>query len=535
VGRRLGLALLLAAALALGCAATAGAALRWQDEPKTVSEAGSFDQRILIDARGDALVVWRTLDGTVVYRWHEAGGGWGDARSMGDNVGGFDAAMSPLGVATVVWYEPGRVVAVTGEHGAKLGDRDVVKTPGRMANFVPHVALDDAGDTVVAWPDYDPTGKTGAHTSVALRHAGGEFGDAQVVDDNSSGGPVELAMNPAGAAAVTWREGDGTGWASYREPAAGRFGAPERVKIDELSPLLVALAEDGTAYVAGTKGSPVWGQTGDALLSRRPPLGAWTDPLPIAVGSASEQLLVEPSGAASLVGWRSGAHGLGTTTFTTVTPGGGISGPTDISGPDTVAPRVATTLGGSMLAAWFDEGEGGGAVATSDRPAGGAFSAPQDRTPPDAKAPVDVALTEGGQAGIAWPTGEVGKELRDFKVHVLLREDPDVTERGFPPSVSIGAPKRRALTSNGSITVPVRCSRGCMVHAGGVLYVNGRAAKVVKRSRHGRRLVAHRRGRVTLRFGSDAGGAGKKAVTVSVTARGRSLRRVTFSRRIRLR
>lgn len=527
--------MLLAAALVLVYAATAAAALHWQDEPKTLTAAGSFDQRILMDARGDALVLWRTLDGTVGYRWHEAGGGWDDSHSMGDGVGGFGAAMSPLGVATVAWYERGRVVVETGEHGSKLGDRDVVKTPGRMANFVLHVALDDAGDTVVAWPDYDLSGETGAHTSVALRRAGGEFGEPQVIDDNSSGGPVELAMNPAGAAAVTWREGDGSGWASYREPAAARFGAPERVRIDELSPLLVALAEDGTAYVAGTKGSPMWGQSGDALLSQRPPLGAWTDPLPVAAGSASEQLLVEPNGAASLVGSRSEDHGFSTTTFTTVLPGGEISGPHDISGPDTDAPHVATTLSGSMLGAWFHDGDGGGAVATSDRPAGGDFSAPKDRTPPGAKWPVDAALTEGGQAGIVWGTGEVGQEFRDFKVHALLREDPDVTERGFPPTVSIGTPKRRALDSNGSITIPVRCSRSCTVRAGGILYVHGRATKLVKRGLHGRRLKAHRRGRLTLHFGADAGTAGKKAVTVSVTARGRSLRRVTFSRRIRLR
>ncbi len=528
----------------LAVAAPAHGALRWS-RPQTLARPAT-GASVGIDARGDALAIWGTVDNKISYSWRPPRGSWGKPRSLvtlrSTSLGNF--VITPRGEATVAWVEGNgtRIVVARARPGQAFADRETIDVPAPHRAGYATVATDDAGEVAVAWTDAIPGPDSNtAQTNVAVRPAGGQFGPTQILGGETTGMPPSIAMNQAGAAMVTWQLAtNSVPMASYRPPA-GSFGPAEQIPLPlPVERTLPAVAANGDA-VALASSFRLTGPGGATAFAVRPSLGPWDGPVSIDANGQAGQVLAEPSGAVSfLVGHPAPGNpdpSALTSFITTRLADGTLVGPTQISSGPAACPHAAMNLGGDMLVTWCSHPEEfgrGTTIAAADRPAGGVLGQDQTLSPPDSMGG-NAALNDAGQAIVGWTHAynPGGGDFANGEVQVATREDDSQPPLPFPPAVEVGSPADPALSAGGTLKIPVRCSARCRVRADGLLLRRGGG---VSRSNPGRsrRLAAHRRGRVTLRFGQAAAHARGTAL-VSVTARGRSPRPVTYSRRIRLR
>lgn len=522
--------------------APAAQAAQWSP-PDVVSNTEAASSQVVMDARGNTLAVWgisRPDRGEIGYSWRPPRGAWTPTRTLPGGI--FDVALSPLGEARLARVTLTGVVIATARPGGPFRDDATFQRDGRYPNSMPVIAVDDAGETAVAWtddaigqPSSDENGNVvfppeDGNALVALSRADGGFREPPTVLDTRAAGGIDLAMNPKGNALVTWRQRD-SGWqASLREPS-GRFGPahplPSRGR-SVFSGTFTTIAQDGTAFALSTEGSaprrpgaPPDSSDPRAVLSLRAPLGGWSEPAPVATGSIAAAITVEPSGGIAVLG--RGQDDVAT--FSERLPDGTVTGPVAISGPGAYPTELTRDYRGSMLAAWVRSGR----VAVAERPLGGAFGEEVALGAESSSQP-DVALSDIGSAALTWTRVTEGRSV----VEVAVREDPALAPLPFPPDVDIEAPKSARLGAKGALKIPVRCTQQCTVRASGVLRRAGRFATVAKPG-PARKLQAKRRGGVRVPFGAAAARTRKGTVIVSVTAQGRSPRPVTFSRRIRLR
>jgi hypothetical protein len=183
--------------------------------PRTISEPGrnSSDPEVAVDAAGDAIVVWEGANGSGTSIAQEASRPAGDTWTVpvklsaeGQNAQIPAVAISPSGAAVVAWVRnDGSDFIVQASRRAPGGIWTTplnLSKPGGDAGS-PTVAIDPAGDAVVAWRRWD-----GTHEVVQAVRRSGEAGAWSPTADLSraeeSGYGPTAAIDPAGDATVIW-------------------------------------------------------------------------------------------------------------------------------------------------------------------------------------------------------------------------------------------------------------------------------------------------------------------------------------------
>ena len=539
--------LALAGVAAVVACAPAAAALRW-GSTETVTPREGYNVRVAIDARGDALAVWdeRAAEGgpAVGYAWRPPRGEWtaprrilGQAMLIGGSV-----PMTPDGTALLAYKSAdGRVAVATARPGGAFGQPQYLTPPGRQTS-PPTAVLDDEGNAIVGWAVW--SNGSGSDIEIATRRAGKAFGEPQTLGSGGTGIPPQLAMSPSGAAAAGWSlSSGGRAHVSYKPPA-GSFGPPERVPFENsfsASPVIAMNVLD-ELVVAESTSIPVGDGSGGTRFAVRSPLGTWGDQVVLDTGGFIEDVLAEPTGAVSFPFQRTDDSGGRTAYFATRLPGGALLGPDRISSPNSFGPRIAMNLRGELLGTWAPKfhpyGEGT-EVAIAERPAAGRFGRETVLSTPDSIGS-DAGINEARQAVVAWTHYVRTGEARQAIVQARVREDRTLPRLPFPPDVDLGPAPDVSLGGDGVLEVNPRCNESCVVSPTGLLHgtdqvVAGRGSRA--------RLRARRARRVRVKFGGTAARLAREAladghrpwVSISVTARGRSPRPVTVSRRVRLR
>jgi hypothetical protein len=540
----------------LALAAPAVAAPQWS-EPEAISQPPVGGGPMSMDARGNTLVVFherygdgsQTWGGNRVassYRWWTPGRGWGPLHDLPRSRGYIAGAkITPHGEAHLLIKGTGAervpLALATAAPGGRVSDfQPIGEAYGSGGSHA--FGIDDAGNATVAWSPADEPGRL----NVSVRPAGGAVGAPERVEGAQPMGSLGVVVNPAGAAVVTWY--DQAAWIAYRAPG-GTFGPKENARVGQMSLNHVALDLDGEVFVAGAEIGPMqWpGQPGSkpprAALAVRSPLGDWAEPQIVDEAGQTTGLTVDARGVATLSITQSNAWNPDGKSFVVVRHPDGRLEREQLADDTAPSPSGAINHRGDVLVAW-------GSHWSAEQPAvyvrerlfgASAFGAPVLLARSQPSAGLGVVMNDARQAMVLWH--EVvpdGQGFRAGPVRVVTRDDPSLRPPA-PPEVDLYRDPLAALDPDGDLTASVRCAVSCKVRASGLVFPDGQRA-ALRGSGRSVRLKAKRRSKVKLDFGEqgaelvrEALAAGKRPwVSLTVTARGKSPRPVSVSRRYKL-
>jgi hypothetical protein len=280
----------------------------------------------------------------------------------------------------------------------------------------PQVGMFAGGETVATW---SAAHMTSGPPQVLTRLPGTPFGPPQPLS-GEAGRFAQLALNDAGAAAVSWRgdstPGEETAWMALR-PAGGVFGEPRQVP-----GTIRAIDRAGNGYVLVLNYPGV--HAAELAVATVPPDGS--EPAVRVVGQAADirgpSLAVAPDGTVT-VSWaaiRDGETYRDTHVFVaTAAPGAAFGDPAIVSSAfhdnnmSGQATRIVSNPRGDALVMWPVLDRVDSSMFAADqtirgafRPAGGSFG-PEEQVPmPDEQTRGmfrwDAAMGEDGQAVVAW-------------------------------------------------------------------------------------------------------------------------------------
>jgi hypothetical protein len=237
---------------------------------------------VAVDAAGDAIAVWK--HGEVIHSsFRPVGAGWeAPVAVSGEECFVPQAAMNAAGDATVVWMhdDGGRLVVESAFRPAAGGweSPTLVSRAGEEGGD-PQIALDGAGDTLVAWRGEDEGTE---YVRTAYRPVGGSWSaptDASVAGEHVQAQSIKDAVDPDGNAIVAW-SGDGTEAGGYDivraafRPAGGGWEAPTDLSASGGNgfPSDVVFDQGGNAAIVWQRGE---GSDDIVEASYRPAEGGW--------------------------------------------------------------------------------------------------------------------------------------------------------------------------------------------------------------------------------------------------------------------
>ena len=219
--------------------------------------------RIAVDEVGNAVAVWQTSGGAPVQAASRpAGETWGAPHDLSAPDGyaerpqvGVDSA----GNAVAVWWANGiGIQASIRTPDGSWGQPENLSTSGGGALL----AVNPDGDAVASWVSFDGTAGV---AQVSYRPAGGSWSTPEDVSARSQdiGSPL-VALDPAGDAIVAWRRLHGGVGAigviqAARRPAGGAWGAPQ-----DITPPGVDADLPDVGLDAAGNGAAIW-QRGDGV------------------------------------------------------------------------------------------------------------------------------------------------------------------------------------------------------------------------------------------------------------------------------
>jgi hypothetical protein len=329
---------------------------------------------IAVDARGDVTVVWEGwAEGTTLIEAVErpAGGAWSPPEVIGEEPTASNpepwVAVDSAGDAVAVWkkaeviqsaYRPagegwGAPIAISGEE-----------------SYVPQAAMNAAGDATVVWMAH----RAGRYVvKSAYLPAGGEWEAPTLVSQaGEEGGDPQIALDAAGDTLVAWRgEDDGTEYVrTATRPAGGSWEAPTDASSpgEEVQSIRDAVDPDGDAIVAWAGDGRQIGEYDNVHAAFRPSGGTWETPedLSTAAGNGFPQdLAFDQSGNAAIVSEREATDASSWVIEAAYRPAGApweagveLSTPGDFSSDPAVvldAPGDATAADGDATAVWVTE------------------------------------------------------------------------------------------------------------------------------------------------------------------------------------
>jgi hypothetical protein len=285
--------------------------------------------KVAVSAAGDAIVGWARQDrsGKVVQvSTRAAGSGLSRPVSLSairGFAGQFDLAMNAAGDAVVAWSRrPLRrngVVQATVRRAGRGFSRPVAVSRGTTVTETPTVAIDAAGDAIVAWERFD---RSGTHdvVQVAIQAAGQAFSAPAGLSARSREARLgDVAMDAAGDAVAVWTDGrpgreplNGVVRAAIRSAGAG-FTQPI-VLARAGSGAFVAMNPAGAAIVTWAPGTSSFYYVPGALVALRAPGGPFSPPALIAhgriVGAYGAQPIAISGSGDAILAWRSYRSGV---------------------------------------------------------------------------------------------------------------------------------------------------------------------------------------------------------------------------------
>ncbi len=236
-----------------------------------------------------------------------------------------------------------------------------IDEPGREANL-PVVAVDEAGDAVLAWEERSSASSSSTTIARAItRPAAGAFGAAQTLTSAAEYAfNITVAVGAGGQAAVAWQRGDTT--PPYRIEASTSAGPQDLLTLPQA---ISAEGANGEYPAVGVGGNgeviAAWEQGSAANeVASASAGGAFTPATQLSATGGDPQIALDAAGDA-VIGWGAAPEGV-QGEYAIVRSAGGALGPEDaLSAPgeelDSLSGNVpATTVGmdsaGEAVAAW---------------------------------------------------------------------------------------------------------------------------------------------------------------------------------------
>lgn len=406
-------------------------------EPELEGEVvpGAHDAQspqIAVDRNNNVTVVWERYAGTKLVVQsvdRPAGGSWTSPADIGEVALG--AAPEPWiavdweGRATVVWKDAG-VIESAFRPFAGSWEAPVPLSPEE--SFTPQAAMDARGDTTVAWMHFDGSNYV---VESAYRPEGAAWEAPTLVSQpGEAGGNPHVALDAAGDSLVAWRgedEGKEFVRAAYR-PTGGSWGAAGDVSTEGEAVEAVRAAVDpsGNAIVA-------WAGNGSedsheiVRAAYKPTGGSWESAVDLSTSGANSfpsDVVFDTGGNAALVWQRQGEAS--TTVQAAYKPAGEEwEASVDLSeegkqGVDPVvvldAPGSSTAADGNATAVWISET----AVPCEGGKPGNCWSSVVQAAGydpeglPEVELEVPVEGTVGEPVEISTPTEELFAPLLEF-------------------------------------------------------------------------------------------------------------------------
>jgi hypothetical protein len=266
--------------------------------------------QIAVDGAGDVTVVWERWAGTkllVQSVERPAGGEWTTPVDLGETSLGPDpepwVAVDSDGDAIAVWKD-GEVIQSAYRPADLAWETAVAVSAGE--SFVPQAAMNAEGDATIVWMHFDGTRYV---VESAYRPAGGEWESPNLVSrSGEEGGDPQIAIDGAGDTLVAWRgEDKGVEYVrtAYR-PAGGSWEAPTDASSpgEQVQSIQDAVDPDGNAIVAWAGDGVLLGEYEDVHTSFRPSGGVWGAPTDLSTGSGNgypSDLVFDQSGNAAII------------------------------------------------------------------------------------------------------------------------------------------------------------------------------------------------------------------------------------------
>lgn len=382
--------------------------------------AGTADAdgpHVAMDARGNAIAVWYQQDGVMRNIWasrYERATGWSAPFTIEQNAALADSpqvAMDADGNAIAVWIQmhvgapslwASRFTPAGGWEAPEL-----LELMDGSAAITPRIAMNAAGDAVVAW--YQQEATTNVYVNRFVPGSGWQ--GVQSIEAHPLQAQLPgVAVTPSGHAVVAWQQRDvGGTWDLFASsaPAGGAWSTPVAVEQagGDVAGFDLAAAPDGSVVAA-------WRQVGGqyqcwAAFFRAD--GGWAQPhrldseptachgVRVAADSLGGAQFVwsQDVGATTAIWSNRYAPATGWGTAATLTTGG-----------EALEPAISVDAVGNALATWMqDRGDGNYPVYASRRLAGGAWGTPV-RLEPGSDASADarpvIAMDASGSAIAFW-------------------------------------------------------------------------------------------------------------------------------------
>lgn len=319
-----------------------------------------------------------------------------------------DVAMDPAGDAVAVWSAPGDagydVRTSTHRPGPTGWTAPDLLATSEGAAF-PHVVLDAAGDALVVWTQWHD----GVPTLTSSQRRAGEtaWGPAQTIADSPGAAPTaSLAVDSAGDAVVAWVEysdADTILRVSYRPASSGTWQAPVTVPAGLVQTAAVAIGADGQAVLAWSKFTSSESGIRYVVSAASGSGGTWSAPVDLVSSPgfvAGPDVTVDGHGAATAA-WSELDGGNDVVWAASRPVAGTWQAPVRLSFADGNAsdPDVGSDANGDVLAVWSTPSD----AESSFRPAGGDWTRPVVVPGSGPEAQPRLAVNARGDAVAAWP------------------------------------------------------------------------------------------------------------------------------------
>jgi hypothetical protein len=321
--------------------------------------------QVTMDREGDSLAAWKRFDGAdfiIEVAVRPAGGSWSapvKLSAAGETAENPRVAMDAAGDAITTWKRDNGTNLIVEAASRPAGDSwsapVPISAPGRNAE-APRVAIGAGGRAVVAFGRYNSSVESVVEASVFTFGQGSWT--APVPISSPEGEFPDVAVDPAGDAVVAWERPDGAnyrieastlaavggGWsAAVPISAAGRNASSARVAIDATGEAVATWKrEDGTNFLIEAASHPLG--------------GAWGTPVALsAPGQEAEaaRVAIDAAGDATVEWTRSdGAHYIIEMARRTASGGWGSATPLSVPGENALEPSVAMDDGGDAILSW---------------------------------------------------------------------------------------------------------------------------------------------------------------------------------------
>ncbi len=284
---------------------------------ETDNNGSAVSPQIAIDGSGNAITVWWQSDGTRTNIWanhFSAGSGWGTAQLIeADNAssaGNPQIAIDASGNAIAVWWQSdgpnysiwtNRYNAATGAWGTAA----LIETDNTGFASFPQIALDDSGNALAVWQQYDGTN----YSIWANRYsaATGAWGTAALIesDDVGAARDPQIAIDGSGNAIAVWQQFDGTNysiWANRYTATTGAWGTAALIETDNAG----SAGNPQIAFDGSGNALAVWQQYDSTLLAN-----IWANRYTAATNTWGTAALIESNDVGSAVSPQIGIDGSG--------------------------------------------------------------------------------------------------------------------------------------------------------------------------------------------------------------------------------